>query len=85
MLIEHVLGFGVDATTQTVRWDPDGGGRQGIRRLRCGGTLLDAVADGDDVVVDTDHPITLVLNGRAIELGAGRHHLRRDGTGPTPA
>ena len=31
MLIEHVLGFRVDATTQTVRADPDGDGRQGLR------------------------------------------------------
>ena len=77
MLIEHVLGFRVDATTQTVRWDPDGPGRQGIRRLRCGRTLVDAVADGDEVAVSVDHPITLVLDGRELALGAGRHVLAR--------
>ena len=86
MLIEHVLGFRVDATTQTVRWDPGAEGRQGIRRLRCGATSVDAVADGDEVVVETDHPITLVLDGRAIQLGVGRHLLDRPGTaGSRPA
>lgn len=77
MLVEHVLGFRVDATTRTVHWDPDGDGRQGIRRLRCGDTLVDAVADGDEVVVEVDGPITLVLAGRPVELGAGRHVLAR--------
>ena len=75
MLIEHVLGFRVDATTQTVHWDPDGPGRQGVRRLRCGPATLDAVSEGDEVVVDTDRPLTLVLSGRRVELDAGHHVL----------
>lgn len=77
MLIEHVLGFRVDATTQTVHWNPDGDGRQGIRRLRCGQTLVDAVADGDVLVVETDHPITLVVDTQETRLGVGRHRLLR--------
>jgi glycogen debranching enzyme len=82
MLIEHVLGFRVDAATQTVHWDLDGEGRQGIRRLRCGAASLDAVADGNEVVVDTDHAITLVLGAREIRLGVGRHHLPRPSASP---
>ena len=86
MLVEHVLGFRVDATSRAVHWrQPAGDGRVGIRRLRCGRTLVDAVAEGAEVLVETDGPITFVLDGREDVLAAGRHRLARRPTDATPA
>ncbi len=84
LLIEHVLGFTVDAVSGTVHWRPDGTGRQGIRRLRCGPTLLSAVLDGDVATVQTDARLRLVLDGTDHDLGPGTHRLVRAGRDGAP-
>ncbi len=77
MLIEHVLGVGVDATTGTVRWDPPDLGRTGIRRLRCGPTLVSLLAEDDRLVVETDRPLRVRVGAAAHALAPGRHILNR--------
>ena len=75
MLIEHVLGFRVDAPAGTVHWRTAGPGRHGVRRLRCGDVLLTAIRDGDVIDVGCNGPLTLVVDGVAHELRAGEHRL----------
>lgn len=71
MLIEHVLGFRVDAVSHTVTWTRPGGA-VGIRRLRCGGTTLDVVDDGTGTLtIVTDTPLRLVIDGTTIEISEG--------------
>jgi hypothetical protein len=73
MLIEHVLGFRVDAVERTVTWRRPGG-RAGIRRLRCGGSTLNVVdEDGLLTVEVAGAALTLVVDGRRIDLEPGRH------------
>ncbi len=75
MLIEHVLGFRVDATSRTVRYRRHLPGRSGIRDLRCGDTRLTLVADDDGLDVHTDGPLTLSLASGDVDLTPGRHRL----------
>ncbi|GIF62123.1 hypothetical protein Ais01nite_01580 [Asanoa ishikariensis] len=75
MLIEHVLGFRVDATNDTVRYRRHLPGRSGIRGLRCGGTRLTLIADDAGLDVEVDGPLTLSLATRDVKLSAGRHRL----------
>jgi glycogen debranching enzyme len=74
MLIEHVLGFRVDAPAATVTWRrPAATTPVGIQGLRCGGASLDAVAASRRVTVTTDAPLTLVVDGQSRRLTAGTH------------
>lgn len=75
MLVEHVLGFRVDAPEHTVHWRPDRRGRSGIRRLRCGEATVSAVLDGSTAAVDVDRPLTLTIDGAVHELAPGAHRL----------
>ncbi len=75
MLIEHVLGFRVDAPAGTVHWRTAGPERHGIRRLRCGDVSLTAIRDGDAVDVECNGPLTLVVDGVEHPLGSGRHEF----------
>ncbi|HEY2297113.1 MAG TPA: trehalase family glycosidase [Jatrophihabitans sp.] len=73
MLIEHVLGFRVDAIERTVTWRRPGG-RAGIRRLRCGASTLSVVDDHGLVTAEIGAaPLTLVVDGRRLDLEPGRH------------
>jgi glycogen debranching enzyme len=69
MLVEHVLGFRVDAPAATVHWRTLGPGRHGIRRLRCGAATLTAVRDGDHLLLEADAPLTVVVDGVAHLVG----------------
>lgn len=71
MLIEHVVGVHVNAVERTVTWRRPAG-RAGVRRLRCGPVTLSLLADGDHVEVETDGPVTLVLDGVSHRLGVGQ-------------
>ena len=81
MLIEHVLGFRVDALHRTSlrRHLP---GRTGIRNLRCGDTRVTVVADGTALTIETDGPITLSLPDRDIPLTPGHPPLVPSGSFP---
>jgi hypothetical protein len=89
MLIEHVLGFRVDAIERTVTWRRPSGrerGRIGIRALRCGPTTV-SVVDTDKVVTAevAGAPLTLVVDGRAFDLEPGRHAIAVPSGGAGPA
>ena len=78
MLVEHVLGFRVDAPQRTVHWRRmAGAGRHGIRRLRCGTAVLSVVADGVAIEVEVDSTLTLVVDGVVHHLVPGRHRFDR--------
>jgi hypothetical protein len=75
MLIEHVLGFRVDAVERTVTWRRPGG-RAGIRRLRCGASTLSVVEDHGLVTAEVGGAaLTLVVDGRRIALDPGTHTI----------
>jgi glycogen debranching enzyme len=82
MLLEHVLGFRVDALTRSVTWRRPAaraGGRAGVRRLRCGDVTLSAVDDGaGTVTLDSDGPVTVVVDGRSVEVVAGSQTVLRE-------
>ncbi len=73
MLIEHVLGFRVDAPERTVHWRRNLHGRNGIRRLRCGSATVSLVTDGSTVTVELDQPLRLVVDGSEFHLDSGAH------------
>lgn len=75
MLIEHVLGFRVDALTRTVRYRRHLPGRTGIRNLRCADARVTVIADDTALTIETDAPTTLSLPGRTIPLTPGTHTL----------
>jgi glycogen debranching enzyme len=75
MLIEHVLGFRVDALRKTVTWQRRLPGRHGIRDLRCGDVTLSAIADGDVLRFETTGEVTVVVDGTAHPLRRGHHTL----------
>lgn len=74
MFLEHVVGVQVNAVERIVTWRRPTG-RAGVRRLRCGPLTVSVLADGDQVQVEADGPMTLILDGRAVPLTAGHHVL----------
>ncbi|MFC7245936.1 trehalase family glycosidase [Catellatospora aurea] len=84
MLIEHVLGFRVDALTRTLHYRPHLPGRTGIRNLRLADTRVTLIADDLTLTIDTDGPITLALSDRTIPLTPGHHLVERKGTFTSP-
>ncbi|MFB7449900.1 trehalase family glycosidase [Streptomyces sp. NPDC056194] len=76
MLIEHVLGFRVDAPRNEVTWTrPDRAA--GIRGLWCGTTSLSVIDDGHGLLsVEATGPLRLTVDGTAFDLAEGRHTLR---------
>jgi len=75
MLIEHVLGFRVDALQQTVTWQRRLPGRHGIRDLRCGDVTVTAIADGHLAQVETTGQVSVVIDGVEFALPPGYHTL----------
>ncbi|WP_406002430.1 MGH1-like glycoside hydrolase domain-containing protein [Streptomyces sp. NBC_00829] len=76
MLIEHVLGFRVDAIQNEVVWTRPGG-VAGIRGLWCGTTSLSVTDDGEGLLsVQTNGPLRLTVDGTAYDLTAGCHTVR---------
>ena len=76
MLIENVLGFyDVDATERRIRWHKHRTDRHGIKRLQFGQTCTDILADGDTVVVQSNQPYTLEINGVAHACGVGETRI----------
>jgi hypothetical protein len=73
MLIEHVLGFRVDALQKTITWHRRMPGRTGIRNLRCGDVTVTAIADGHVLQVETTGQVNVVVDGAAFALQRGHH------------
>ncbi len=77
LFVENVLGFDVDATSNTVTWRLERPGRLGIEGLHIGDVTADLVSDGEgNVVVTSDSPFTLVVNGTEYEIIAGENEIR---------
>lgn len=80
LLIEEIIGIEVDAQDGTVRWSIAEPGPHGVRSLPFGdGTLDLLIDDADQIVVRSDHPLTLEIEGRRgtqrWTLQAGHHEL----------
>ena len=78
MFIECVIGIhSVDAFARRIRWQLDTTlpGRVGIRKLRFGDITADLVAESGGIVVESDRPFTLEVNGRSFAVTAGRQVL----------
>lgn len=71
MLIEHVLGFRVDALTATVGWRRPAG-VSGITGLRCGTISLDLLAGAADTVeITTTAAVRVDIDGTVIHIPPG--------------
>lgn len=76
MLIENILGFHhVDAQTNTVKWRLHQTGKHGIKQLRFGNVLTDIIYDGSNILVKTNNPFTLIINGKSYNIQKGENKL----------
>jgi len=70
-----VVGIGVDAPAQTIRWRPRPGETHGIRNLRMGSNTVDLLIENCQCHIKAAQPftLTLVAEGKSREF-----HVRQD-------
>ncbi len=72
MLIEDVLGFhDIDALNRKIRWHKHLPGHHGIRNLSFGEIKTDIISDGQEILVTSNQPYTLEVNGTAFSVQSG--------------
>lgn len=78
MFIENLLGFHeVNALDKEIEWRLYQTGRHGIKRLSFGDITTDIIYDGKDkVTVESNSSYTLIINGVARKITAGKSTIR---------
>ena len=77
LFIENVLGFyDVDAPTATVRWNLHQTCRHGIKDLSFGDIVTDIIYEDGKVMVESNKPYTLYINGQAHEICRGNNKIK---------
>ena len=72
LFIENVLGFyDVDAATSTIRWNLHQVCRHGIQDLSFGQIVTDIIYENSKVIVNTNKPYTLIINGTEYAVRRG--------------
>ena len=73
LFIENILGIReVDAARKLVRWDILYDGALGLKRLRFGDIETDLIYDNGEVRITANKSYTLILNGKTLQVRAGR-------------
>ncbi|MEO8026152.1 MAG: trehalase family glycosidase [Bryobacteraceae bacterium] len=75
-LLEYGVGLKPDAPRNRLEWRIDGTARVGCRRYRFNGHVVDLIAEGGVVRVESDGAFELRLNGKAIAVKAGKQEFR---------
>ena len=77
LFIENVLGFyDVDAPDATVRWNLHQTCRHGIKDLSFGDIVTDIIYEDGKVMVESNKPYTLYINGQAHEICRGNNKIK---------
>lgn len=77
LFIENMLGFReINALKQTIHWDlKKKNGTHGLRNLKFGTTTTDLIYDAStaQIQIKTNHPYTLILNGKKHRIKVGEN------------
>jgi glycogen debranching enzyme len=75
MFIENIIGIRADACDSVVVWNSSSDKRHGIEGLRFGGITTSLVKSGNTVLVESDSPYTLLLNGNRYDVAEGKQTI----------